>query len=78
MKAAVEQQAALMELQRIDSAIMAANHRLNTLPEHEQIKQSRLALLPARQNWRLLKQSSPMWRLIYDAAKWTSNKSRIA
>jgi len=45
MKAAVEQQTALMELQRIDSAIMAANHRLNTLPEHEQIKaiQARLA-----------------------------------
>ena len=45
MKAAVEQQAALMELQRIDSAIMAANHRLNILPEHEQIKaiQARLA-----------------------------------
>ena len=45
MKAAVEQQSALMELQRIDSAIMAANNRLKNLPEHEQIKaiQTRLA-----------------------------------
>jgi predicted nucleic acid-binding Zn-ribbon protein len=45
MKAAVEQQSALMELQRIDSAIMAANNRLKNLPEHEQIKaiQARLA-----------------------------------
>jgi predicted nucleic acid-binding Zn-ribbon protein len=45
MKAAVEEQSALMELQRIDSAIMAANNRLKNLPEHEQIKaiQARLA-----------------------------------
>ncbi len=45
MKAAVEEQSALMELQRIDSAIMAANNRLKNLPEHDQIKaiQTRLA-----------------------------------
>jgi predicted nucleic acid-binding Zn-ribbon protein len=45
MKAAVVDQAALMELQRIDSAIIAATNRLKNLPEHEQIKaiQVRLA-----------------------------------
>lgn len=37
MKAAVESQAALIELQRIDSAILAATVRLKSLPEREQI-----------------------------------------
>ena len=37
MKAAVESQAALIELQRIDSAILAAQVKLNSLPEREQI-----------------------------------------
>jgi predicted nucleic acid-binding Zn-ribbon protein len=37
MKAAVESQAALIELQRIDSAILAASVRLKSLPEREQI-----------------------------------------
>ena len=37
MKAAVESQAALIELQRIDSAILAAQVKLKNLPEREQI-----------------------------------------
>ncbi|CAB4586919.1 unannotated protein [freshwater metagenome] len=37
MKAAVESQAALIELQRIDSAILAAQLKLKSLPEREQI-----------------------------------------
>jgi len=37
MKAAVQSQAALIELQRIDSAIMAAQSKINSLPEREQI-----------------------------------------
>ena len=37
MKAAVQSQAALIELQLIDSAIMAAQSKINSLPEREQI-----------------------------------------
>jgi predicted nucleic acid-binding Zn-ribbon protein len=37
MKAAVSSQAALIELQRIDSAIMAAKSKISALPEREQI-----------------------------------------
>ena len=37
MKAAVSSQAALIELQRIDSAIMAAESKIKALPEREQI-----------------------------------------
>ena len=37
MKASVTDQNNLIELQRIDSAISQANHRLKTLPEHQQL-----------------------------------------
>jgi hypothetical protein len=37
MKASVSDQNNLIELQRIDSAIMQATHKLKTLPEREQL-----------------------------------------
>jgi len=37
MKASVTDQNNLIELQRIDSAISQANHRLKALPEHQQL-----------------------------------------
>ncbi len=45
MKASVSDQNNLIELQRIDTAIMQATHKLKTLPEHEQLTaiQTRLA-----------------------------------
>ena len=50
MKASVSDQNNLIELQRIDSAIMQATHKLKTLPEREQLTaiHTRLAAIEAR------------------------------